>query len=175
MKGLYKAAKEHRKTVICVDEFGPLELRPYAGRSWRKVGQPERFRAVYSRRHGVRQFIAAYDVGRGEMFGHFRKRKRASEFLTLLKSVRRRYKGKIWIVLDNLSAHKTRRILDYVKSNNIRLQFLPTNASWLNRIECQFTHLKKNVLTHCDYETFDKMKIAINKYLKWRNNQLTTT
>lgn len=175
MKALYKAGKENRKTVICVDEFGPLELRPYAGASWRRKGNPVRFRAVYNRKHGVRQFIAAYDVASGEMFGHFRKRKRAAEFLMFLKSVRRRYHGTIWIVLDNLSVHKTRLILDYAKANNIRLQFLPTNASWLNRIECQFTHLKKNVLTHCDYNNFDDMKYAINKYLKWRNKQVTTT
>jgi transposase len=147
LKALYKAAKKHRKNVICVDEFGPLELRPYAGYSWRKTCHPARFRAVYSRKHGVRQFIAGYDVGNGEMFGHFRKRKRAIEFLSFLKAVRRRYFGKIWIVLDNLSAHKTSKILEYVRSNNIHLQFLPTNASWLNRIECQFTHLK-NLFSH---------------------------
>jgi transposase len=175
VKALYKAAKEHRKTVICIDEFGPLELRPYAGRSWRRKGHPERFRAVYSRKYGIRQLIAGYDVGSGKMFGHFRKRKRALEIIAFLKSVRRMYSGEIWIVLDNLSAHKTKEVRNYACLNNIRFQFLPTNASWLNRIECQFTHLKKNVLTHCDYRTFDDMRIAINKYLKWRNKQVATT
>jgi transposase len=157
---------------VCIDEFGPLELRPHAGRSWQRQGKPKRFRATYRRLHGVRNFYGAYEVGTGQLWGHFTRRKCARDFLTFLKAVRRRYRGRIWIVLDNLSAHKTREVMAYAERNNIRFQFTPTNASWLNRIECQFTHLKKNVLTHCDYATFDDMRIAIHKYLRWRNKNL---
>jgi transposase len=158
--------------VICVDEFGPLELRPYAGRSWQRKRKPKRFPATYSRPHGIRNFYGAYEVGTGKLWGHFTRRKRSRDLLTFLKAVRRRYTGRIWIVLDNLSAHKTREVTAYAQRNNIRFQFTPTNASWLNRIERQFTHLKKNVLTHCDYESFDEMRIAIHKYLRWRNNNI---
>ncbi|WP_229784383.1 IS630 family transposase, partial [Pilimelia anulata] len=31
--------------VICVDEFGPLNLQPRPGRGWRRIGQPARLRA----------------------------------------------------------------------------------------------------------------------------------
>jgi len=157
--------------VICVDEFGPMELRPHAGRSWRPRGSPHRQRATYTRRHGVRHLLAAYDVGTGRLWGHCRRRKRALEFLTLLKAIRRQYAGRIWIVLDNLSAHKTPAIRTWARRNNVRFQFTPTDASWLNRIECQFTHLKKNVLTHCDYESFDPMRRAIHRYLRWLNRR----
>ena len=159
--------------MICVDEFGPLELRPTPGRSWQRRAHPERFRATYSRPHGVRHLLAALDVGTGKMWGHFRPRKRAREFLSFLKAIRRRYEGRIWIVLDNLSAHRTPEIRAWARRHNVRLQFLPTNASWLNRIECYFTHLKKYVLTHCDYETFEHMRRAIQRYLYWRNRRLT--
>ena len=155
--------------MICVDEFGPLELRPYAGRSWQRRRRPARQRATYTRREGVRHLLAAWDVGQKTMWGHFRRRKRSREFLTFLKAIRRRYSGRIWIVMDNLSAHKTREVMAWARQNNVRFQFTPTNASWLNGIECQFTHLKKNVLTHCDYASFDEMRKAIHKYLRWRN------
>jgi transposase len=148
-----------------------LELRPCGGRSWQRKQRPARFRATYTRRHGVRHLLAAYDVSTGATWGHFRRRKRAMEFLTLLKSIRQRYCGRIWIVLDNLSVHKTQAIMTYARHHNIRFQFTPTNASWLNRIECQFTHLKKNVLTHCDYASFDEMRKAIHRYLRWRNTK----
>jgi len=157
--------------VICVDEFGPLELRPHGGSSWQARGRPHRQRATYSRKHGVRHLIAAYDVGTGRLWGHFKKRKRAQDFLSFLKAIRRQYSGRIHIVLDNLSAHKTPEILRWAKKNDVVLQFTPTNASWLNRIECQFTHLKKNVLTHCDYASFDDMRKAIHRYLHWRNRK----
>ena len=171
VKRLYREAREGKKTVICVDEFGPLELRPYAGRSWQKRGKPKRYRATYRRPHGVRHLIAAYDVGKGELRGHFKRRKRSIEFLSFLKSVRKSYTGEIWIVLDNFSAHKTEKIMRWAERNRVYFQFLPTNASWLNFIECQFTHLKKNVLTHCDYERFEEMREAIQRYIRWFNKK----
>lgn len=155
--------------MICVDEFGPLELRPQAGRSWQRRRKPHRLRATYTRRHGVRHLMGAYDVRTGRLWGRVVRRKRACEFLTFLKAIRRRYRGRIWIVLDNLSAHKTVEIRRWARRNNVRFQFTPTDASWLNRIECQFTHLKKNVLTHCDYATFDLMRRAIQRYLRWHS------
>ncbi|MQA76755.1 MAG: IS630 family transposase, partial [Solirubrobacterales bacterium] len=33
--------------VICVDEFGPLNLQPRPGRGWFPAGHPTRFRATY--------------------------------------------------------------------------------------------------------------------------------
>lgn len=159
--------------MICVDEFGPLELRPHAGASWQPRGKPHRQRATYTRKEGVRHLISGYEVGTKQMFGHFKKRKRASDFLTFLKALRRRYSGRIYLVLDNLSAHRTPAIFAWASANDVILQFTPTNASWLNRIECQFTHLKKNVLTHCDYASFDKMRKAIHRYLHWNNRKQT--
>jgi transposase len=157
--------------VICVDEFGPMELRPHAGRSWQPRRHAHRQRATYTRKHGVRHLLAAYDVRTGRLWGHVRKRKRAREFLVFLKAIRRQYRGVIWIVMDNLSAHKTPDILRWARRNNVRFQFTPTDASWLNRIECQFTHLKKNVLSHCDYDSFDQMRTALHRYLHWHNRR----
>jgi transposase len=150
-----------------VDEFGPLERRPYGGAAWRSRRKPLRFRATYTRPYGVRHLLAAYDVGRGRLWGHFKKRKRRGEFLVFLRAIRRRYRGPIWIVLDNFSPHRTHEVRQWAQANNVRFQFLPTNASWLNRIECHFTHLKKNTLTNCDYESFDEMRIAMHKYMTW--------
>ncbi|WP_416072207.1 IS630 family transposase [Streptomyces sp. ME18-1-4] len=35
--------------VICVDEFGPLNLQPRNGKAWRPAGRPRRLRATYNR------------------------------------------------------------------------------------------------------------------------------
>jgi transposase len=157
--------------VICVDEFGPLELRPQAGRSWQRRGKPARLRATYTRPHGVRHLLSYYDVGQDQLHGHFKPRKRSRDFLVFLKALRRRYRGPIWIVLDNLSAHRTGEVFAWAKANGVRLQFTPTNASWLNRIECEFTSLKKAALTHCDYASFDPMRRSIQKWIAWRNRR----
>jgi transposase len=67
--------------VICVDEFGPLNLQPRPGHGWFPRGRPTRRRATYTRTGGVRHMIAALDLVSGQMFYRFRDRKRSPEFL----------------------------------------------------------------------------------------------
>jgi transposase len=45
----------------------------------------------------------------------------------------------------------------------------PTNASWLNPIECQFTHVKEFVIRGTNYQNHNELKMALNKYVKYRN------
>ena len=47
----------------------------------------------------------------------------------------------------------------------------PTNASWLNPIECQFTHVKEFVIRGTNYQNHNELKISLNKYVKYRNKQ----
>ncbi|MEU4780601.1 hypothetical protein [Micromonospora sp. NPDC023633] len=47
---LYDHPPAHGR-VICVDEFGPLNLQPRPGRAWRSQGQPARLRTTYMPAH----------------------------------------------------------------------------------------------------------------------------
>jgi transposase len=49
--------------VICVDEFGPLNLMPRPGKGWFPKGRPKRLRATFHRTEGVRHMFAASQVG----------------------------------------------------------------------------------------------------------------
>ncbi|MFI8004554.1 helix-turn-helix domain-containing protein [Streptomyces sp. NPDC086010] len=67
------------EVILCMDEFGPLNLRPHPGRQWAERGgkgkdpdrepRPRR-RATYTRPHGVRHLFAAYDLGKDQLYGH---------------------------------------------------------------------------------------------------------
>ncbi|GAA0667625.1 hypothetical protein GCM10009535_54390 [Streptomyces thermocarboxydovorans] len=50
------------------------------------------------------------------------------------------------IVLDNFSPHLTTKkhtpVGDWAVANNVEFAYTPTNSSWLNRIEAQFTALR---------------------------------
>ncbi|MDO0930227.1 hypothetical protein QQY66_00270 [Streptomyces sp. DG2A-72] len=48
--------------VICVDEFGPLNLQPRKGKAWHPTGRPRRLRATYNRYSGVMHMLAALDL-----------------------------------------------------------------------------------------------------------------
>jgi hypothetical protein len=80
--------------VICVDEFGPLNLQPHPGRHWTRRaggGSSRRRRATYTRPHGVRHLLAAYDLNRDRLYGHIKPRKRRGEFLVFLRYLRTLY------------------------------------------------------------------------------------
>lgn len=72
--------------VICVDEFGPLNLQPRSGRGWFTARRPRRLRATYHRTQGVRHMFGALDL----RSGHLRSRRRRS-------AIRRNMRPHRWI------------------------------------------------------------------------------
>ena len=159
---------------ICVDEFGPLNLRPRQGCCLRGRGQRlERHRATYNRKGGVRHWLAAYDLETDRLIGVFRKRKTWAEFLGFLKWLRWRYPGGqvLHVVLDNYGPHLKAEVLAWAWSHRVKFYFTPSNASWLNRIESQFSELKEFALNNSDYRSHEEQIEAILLYLDWRNRR----
>jgi transposase len=168
------------EVVICVDEFGPLNLQPHPGRQWALAGgggptPRRRRRATYKRPHGVRHLLAAYDLSRDKLYGHIKPRKRRGEFLGFLRYVRSLYPPaiRIAIVLDNYSPHLStrtdRRVGRWAAANNVELAYTPTNASHLNRIEAQFTALRYFTLDGTDHGSHAEQANMIRRYIAWRN------
>lgn len=157
--------------TISFDEFGPLEIRPQAGRSYRPVGKPQRWPATYRRSQGVRHWLAFYDLHDDTLWGYMRKRKRSAEVLEVLKRMRRRYPAeqRIHLILDNFSPHGTPDVRRWCRRNNVHLIWTPTNASWLNPIECQFTPVKEFVIRNTYYADHNDLRTALNRYAAYRN------
>ncbi|MFP3901017.1 MAG: IS630 family transposase [Acidimicrobiia bacterium] len=170
--------------VFCMDEFGPLNLQPHPGKQWAPVaagrgdpGSPRRRRrrATYTRPHGVRHLLAAYDLGRDRLYGHIKPRKGRTEFLAFCRYLRSLYppEVRIAIVLDNFSPHlstkKDQRVGDWAAANNVELAYVPYYASWLNRIEAQFTALRYFALDGTDHDSHHAQARMIRRYIAWRN------
>jgi len=62
--------------LVCVDEFGPLNLQQRKGKAWRPQRRPRRLRATYTRPAGVMHMLAALDLTTGRLFYRIRARKR---------------------------------------------------------------------------------------------------
>lgn len=148
-----------------------MEIRPQPGITWCHTNHPKRFPATYTRPYGVRHWLAFYDVHRKKLWGYVRSRKRHQEFLRVLKLLRSKYQKnlRIHLILDNFSPHRKLKVLRFCRQNNIHLIWTPTNASWLNPIECQFTHVKEFVIRGADYRNHNELKIFLNRYVKYRN------
>jgi transposase len=160
--------------TVCFDEFGPLEIRPQSGQGWMHSRHPQRLPATYTRTQGVRHWLAFYDVHQKKLWGYVRSRKRHQETLDAFRLLRRRYpeNQRIHLILDNFSPHRKDNVLRYCRKNNIHLIWTPTNASWLNPIECQFTHVKEYVIRNSNYQHHEELKQALNAYVKYRNKKV---
>ena len=158
--------------VVCVDEFGPLNLLPRKGRASRPRSKPRRQRATYHRYDGVMHILAALDLATGRLFYRIRDRKRSTEFLEFLKVLRRRWPAeKLYLICDNFSPHRHPTVRAWCADNQVELVFLPTYGSWLNWIEAEFAALRYFALNGTDHRSHNEQNAAIAGYVRWRNNR----
>ena len=168
--------------VICMDEFGPLNLLPRPGKQWaptaklrREGAKRHRRRATYKRTEGVRHLFAALDLNKDKLYGHIKERKHRTNFLAFCRYLRSLYPStvRIAIVLDNYSPHLSTnvdsRVGDWAEANNVELAYVPTDASWLNRIECHFAALRYFTLDGTDHRSHEEQNSMIRRYIAWRN------
>ena len=170
MLGLYRQAPKNGP-VVCFDEMGPIQLIPHHGAGWAPVGQPQRLRATYNRRGGVRYLFGAYDVHADHFMGRLREHKSARDVLGFLQTIRMRYprRRRIYLVMDNLSTHWTKEIRAWAHANNVELVPTPTYASFLNRIECHFWAVGEFVVKNADHPDWDALAKATADYIHLRN------
>jgi transposase len=157
--------------VVCFDEHGPITPTPHAGWGWARIHRPPRIPANYRKNKGVRFFFGAYDVPKDQLTGRWYAHKTAARVLAFLRFIRRRYhdRGRIYVVLDNLSAHFTADIRSWAKDNDLELVPIPTYASWLNLIEAEFRQITEFVISNSDYQSHEEIQLACSAYLKRRN------
>ena len=183
--GKAKPKRGDPTVVICMDEFGPLNLLPRPGKHWAPVAAKDdntsgsrrrrRRRATYTRHAGVRHLMAAYDLNQDKIYGHIKTKKDRTTFLEFCRYLRTLYPPeiRIAIVLDNFSPHlstqRDTRVGDWADANNVELAYVPTNASWLNRIEAQFQALRYFTLDGTDHRSHEEQNSMIRRYIVWRN------
>ena len=108
----------------------------------------------------------------GQLFYRFRDRKRWQEFLGFLRQLRTRFStGRLLVVCDNFSPHHKQQVRDWCAEHDVELVFTPSNASWLNWIECEFTALRYFTLDGSDYPSHAAQEAAITGYIRWANRR----
>ena len=162
---------EYPDRTFAFDEFGPLNIRPTQGSGWAPVGEAQRQPANYHKLHGVRQFHGCYSVRDDTLWGVVRYRKSAENTLAALRSIRAARPDDDWIyvILDNLSAHKGDKIRRWAQRNKVELCFTPTYSSWANPIEAHFGPLREFVLNNSNHPNHVVLTRRLHAYLRWRN------
>ncbi|GFE13204.1 hypothetical protein Sgleb_12510 [Streptomyces glebosus] len=102
--------------------------------------------------------------------------KMRTQFLEFCRYLRSLYPAtvRIAIVCDNFSPHLTtkrcQRVGTWAAADNVEIAYAPTNSSWLNRIEAQFTALRYFTLDGTDHTDHKEQASMIRRYIIWRNH-----
>ena len=158
--------------VFCVDEKTAIQaldrLDPVLPLS---PGRAERHGFEYFR-HGTLSLYAALDTGSGEVIGKTASRHTSAEFVAFLTDViATQPRGKqIHIIVDNLSAHKTKRVAAFLEEHpNVHVHFTPTYSSWLNQIEIWFSKIQRDVIARGVFTSKADLKRKIMRYIRRYN------
>ena len=135
--GLYLRPPQHA-AVFCIDEKTAIQaldrLDPVLPLS---PGRAERHGFEYYR-HGTLSLYAALDTETGRVHGKTAARHTSRDFVAFLEEVVSLCppRQQIHIILDNLSAHKTQLVREFLEQNpRVQFHFTPTYSSWLNQVE----------------------------------------
>ncbi|MDP9948848.1 hypothetical protein J2S51_001602 [Streptomyces sp. DSM 41269] len=110
-------------------------------------------------------------IGDDTLWGVNRRKKGADSTLAALKSIRaaRPDGAPIYVILDNLSAHKGETIRRWAKNKRVELCFTPTYASWANPIKAHFGPLRQFTVANSNHRNHIVLTRALHAYLRWRN------
>jgi len=166
--GLYLNPPQHA-AVFCVDEKSAIQaldrLDPVLPMS---PGRAERHGFEYYR-HGTLSLYAALDVRSGKVHGKTAAHHTSDEFVSFLEQVANQCRGKreIHIILDNLSAHKTKKVEAFLQKHaNVKLHFTPTYSSWLNQVEIWFARIEREVIARGIFSSVRDLARKLMRYIR---------
>ena len=110
---------------------------------WHQIG-----RRLTASRHTAQQFIA---------------------FLSRLVE-RAEWAQEIHVVLDNLSAHKSAPVKEFLEAHpKVHLHFTPTYSSWLNQVELWFGKIERDVIARGVFTSVSDLKRKLMRYIRQYN------
>src|SRR5437773_8749665 len=173
--GLYLQPPDHA-AVFCVDEKTAIQALdrtdPVLPLS---PGRAERHGFEYYR-HGTLSLYAAFNTKTGEVLGKTAQRHTSAEFVAFLTDivVNQPCGKEIHVIADNLSAHKTKRVDEFLTAHaNVHLHFTPTYSSWLNQVELWFAKIERDVIARGVFTSVPDLKRKLMRYIRQYNQQAT--
>ncbi len=124
--------------------------KTYGGTSWSstqsKVSKAQKI-------NGILNVFGAYDHTNDKMHVHGYKKKNGHQFIDFLKGVVKRFDDAIknvFVVLDNLSVHKSKKVKEKMAKYcpRIKFVFLPVRSPELNLIEVRWSWLQRQTINN---------------------------
>lgn len=170
--GLYLHPPQHA-AVFCVDEKTAIQALdrkdPILPLS---PGRAERHGFEYIR-HGTLSLYAALETKTGLIFGQTAERHTSQAFVAFLADLLTKVPKRIevHIICDNLSAHKTKRVEEFLAEHpRVHLHFTPTYSSWLNQVELWFSKIERDLIHRGVFTSTKDLARRIMRYIRHYND-----
>jgi len=108
----------------------------------------------------------------GEVIGRTAERHTSEEFVAFLSdiSTHQRKGGEIHIIADNLYAHKTKRVDEFlIRHKNVSIHYTPTYSSWLNQVELWFNKIERDVIARGVFSSTPDLSRKLMRYIRQGN------
>ncbi len=169
--GLYVNPPQHA-IVFSVDEKTAIQaldrtlpVLPFS------PGRAERHGFEYIR-NGTLSLYAALDTRTGRVTGKTVASHTSEEFVAFLVGLVAEHPAEqeIHIIADNLSAHKTRRVHEFLAAHaSVHLHFTPTYSSWLNQVEIWLSKLERQVIARGIFKSSSDLAQKLMRYIQEHN------
>ncbi|MGN6719153.1 MAG: IS630 family transposase [Candidatus Binatia bacterium] len=171
--GLYINPPSHG-AVFCLDEKTAIQaldrLDPVLPLT---PGRAERHGFEYYR-HGTLSLYAAFNTKTGNVLGKTASRHTSAEFVAFLVDiVANQPAGKqIHVICDNLSAHKTQKVKDFLSDHpKVSIHYTPTYSSWLNQVELWFAKIQRAVIARGVFTSVADLRRKLMRYIRQYNKE----
>src|SRR5215813_10337420 len=158
---------DEKSSIQALDRLDPvLPMSP---------GRAERHGFEYYR-HGTLSLYAALNTRTGEVIGKTADRHTSEEFVAFLGEIvgQQPRNREIHIIADNLSAHKTKRVADFLSNHkNVTIHFTPTYSSWLNQVELWFNKIERDVIARGVFTSTTDLSRKLMRYIRETNKRPT--
>lgn len=150
--------------------MGPVSAKTYPGAEWKQGPYRATFEPDYGRR-GKLWVHGAFEPATGQATILTSPRRDSTSHIQLLEQVIQEFPADRWIVIeDNLSIHISRQTrLALAAWPEIRVQFIPKYACWLNLIEPWWKQLRSLALKGRRFESRDEVIEALIAALVYWN------
>ena len=154
---------DEKSHIQALDRLDPvLPLSP---------GRAERHGFEY-KRNGTLSLYAALNVGTGRVQGMTATRHTSAQFVRFLDDVVAtvRQGQDVHIIADNLSAHKTKLVTDWLVAHpHVTIHYTPTYSSWLNQIELWFAKIERDMIARGIFTSTADLRRKLMQYIRAHN------
>ena len=155
-----------------------LSLDPPLRACWMKIGQQKRIPATRPGSKQHRHVFGAYNWCKDTITWTTAERKNSATFISFLEEllVKRYPTGRVVLVMDNASYHKSASVLAALSlfEHRVMVIWLPPYCSDLNPIERFWRHLKDVACANKLESNIEDVQAAVVKILNEQNNLAST-